>query len=85
MNGELVAAFAQAAAKDGATAEGAHLVLEPSAAGLQSELVSKLEQIAERKAARRARGGARASAAVGAEDEGGADGEDSAVGDAMEE
>lgn len=63
VNGELAAAFALAGAKSMAAAEGVHLVLEPSASGLESELVSRLGDAPARNVAARgrARAGARGS------------------------
>lgn len=75
----MAAALAEVAAKGGTSAAVAHLVLEPSAAGLECELVGRLEQIEESKSARRARGRARASG------EGGADLQEGSAADAMEE
>lgn len=76
----MAAAFAEVAAKGVTSAAVAHLVLEPSAAGLECELVGRLEQIEEGKTARRARGRARASG------EGGADSvQEGSAADAMEE
>jgi hypothetical protein len=60
---DLADSFAAAAA---AGAAGVHLVLVPSAVGIESEVVSRLDEQVERKAAKRAKGPR--SAAVAADD-----------------